>query len=654
MSDTSSADRSRGASRRAFLRNAGATGALTAAALLAPGGGAHASAPATATAQPTETGWRPKRPRLTTPWTAEVSPHNALPEYPRPQLRRPRWLNLNGVWQFGAAGIGEAAPTGRDLPERILVPYPVESALSGIMRNEHRMFYRRRFVVPHAWRVGATRGERLLLHVDAVDYHATVWVNGTEVGTHAGGYDRFSLDVTGALRTGRSGAPEGEQELVVAVQDPTEDGIQPIGKQHNVPEGLFYTASSGIWQTVWLEPVPSVHIGQLDLGSTQDNTAVTVSARVANPDGHLVRVELREGGTVVGSVTGAPNTTLTIPVESPRTWSPADPFLYDVVAAMVPEHDHDAAVDRVEAYTGIRSIALGEVSGHQRFLLNGEYIFPLSTLQQGFWPDGCYTGATDEALRFDLEGAKELGFNTVRMHVKVAPDRWYYWADRLGVLVLQDMPNTGTGRQPPEPEVPVPPPSEAGRRVLLHELHRMIDTHRSHPSIIMWIPFNEGWGVFDIAAVAEQTKQWDPTRIVNAMSGVNVCECGYEGGDVLDRHNLGVPYPGPVPRPTDGRAAMIGEFGAFGIAVPGHEWSPGASEPNVDVPDLAALTDSYVTAMGQIAEFARSEGLAAANYNLFEDAEVQVNGLYTYDRRVLKPDAARVRAANDAVTRLRP
>ncbi|WP_051897685.1 glycoside hydrolase family 2 protein [Sciscionella sediminilitoris] len=637
--------------RRAFLRGTG----ILATAAFGSGTGITAAAATPAGAPlPEETGWQPKPARLSTPWTSEVSPDNALPEYPRPQLRRDRWRSLNGVWQFGAAEGDQAAPIGRELPERILVPYPVESALSGIMRRVPRMFYRRRFTVAPGWSVHARTGNRLLLHFDAVDYRSVVWVNGKEIGTHEGGFDRFTLDVTEALHTDATGNPSGHQEIVVAVEDRTDEGIGPVGKQHNEPDGLFYTSCSGIWQTVWLEPVARTHIERLDLGSSPDNRTATVRARVTDPAGHRVHVALFEKGRRVGSVIGEATTELRITPDEPRPWSPRDPFLYDLTVRLVPEgapaRTDGRATDRVDSYLGIRSIAIRELDGYPRFLLNGEHVFPLSTLQQGYWPDGLYTPATDAALRFDLEAAKKLGFNSVRKHVKVEPDRWYYWADRLGMLVWQDMPSAATGRQPPKPEKPVPPPPAEGRTELLRELRTMIEDHQSHPSIIMWIPFNEGWAEFAVSQVADLVKRWDPSRPVNPMSGFNVCECGSVGGDILDRHNLGTPEAGPVPHPDDGRAAVIGEFGAFGLPITGHEWKPGHSEPNVAVQDPAALTDAYVTALGQIAEFAREQGLAAANYNLFEDAEVQVNGLYTYDRRILKPDPARVRAANLALT----
>ena len=621
-----------GSMRRAdFLKAAGAVGL---AGLVVP---ATAGAAAATVRQPAETGWTPRTPPLTTPWTADVTAHSAHPEYPRPQLTRPRWANLNGVWQFAAASPGDAPPVGRDLDERILVPYPVESALSGIMRHEPHMFYRRRFVVPRDWAIGRTH--RLLLHLDAVDYAATVWVNGTKAGTHRGGYDRCTLDVTDALTAA------GEQELIVGVADPTEDGVQPLGKQRNAAFGthdqvLYYTPASGIWQTVWLEPVPVAHIRRLDLTPDLDDRALRVTAVVGRP-GVTVRATARIGGRTVGSVTGPADRELRLPVREVRPWTPEDPFLYALDVEIT-------GGDRVASYFGMRSVAVREVRGVPHLVLNGRFRFQLSTLQQGFWPDGIYTPATDAAAIFDIAQNKRLGFTTIRKHVKVESDRWYYHADRIGQLVWQDMPSTATGTQPPDVTTPKDPPEE-GKREFEAELRRIVDRLRSHPSIVMWIPFNEGWGEYDIARIADLVKAWDPGRVVNEMSGADTAKLDAGGGEVLDYHNIGFSPPGPVPSTADGRAAVIGEFGAYGLTVDGHVWDPGHTTSPAMVPDAATLNGTYVAIMGEIARYAREEGLSAANYNLFEDVEHQVNGLFTYDRKVCKVDAARVRAANRAV-----
>ncbi|HEY3686795.1 MAG TPA: glycoside hydrolase family 2 TIM barrel-domain containing protein [Streptosporangiaceae bacterium] len=628
-----------GSMRRAdFLKTAGAVGLAGLVVPAAARGAAASAVPGAAAAgQPAETGWTPRTPPLTTPWTGDVTAHTAHPEYPRPQMTRPRWANLNGVWQFAAAAAGDAPPVGRDLDERILVPFPVESALSGVMRHETHMFYRRRFAVPRDWRIG--RSHRLLLHLDAVDYAATVWVNGTRVGAHQGGYDRFSVDVTDALTA------SGEQELVVGVADPAEDGVQPLGKQRAAAFGthdqvLYYTPASGIWQTVWMEPVPAAHIRRLDLTPDLAGRALRVTA-VADAPGVTVRATARIGGRSVGSATGPANRELRLPISDIRPWTPDDPFLYDLDVEIT-------GGDRVRGYFGMRSVAVRKVGGVPHILLNGRLAFQLSTLQQGFWPDGIYTPATDDAAIFDIAQNKALGFTTIRKHVKVESDRWYYHADRLGQLVWQDMPSTATGTQPPNVTTPKDPPA-AGKREFEAELRRIVDQHRGHPSIVMWIPFNEGWGEYDIARIAGLVKGWDPSRVVNEMSGADTADLDAGGGDVLDYHNIGFSPPAPVPSTADGRAAVIGEFGAYGLTVDGHVWDPGHTTSPAMVPDAATLNDRYVAIMKEIAGYARDQGLSAANYNLFEDVEHQVNGLFTYDRRVCKVDADRVRAANRAV-----
>lgn len=637
-------------SRATFLR--GAAGAAGLGALWAMGSPGAASAapagnpaaPGPGSGQPAESGWSPKKPRLSTPWTDQVSPRNARFEYPRPQLRRERWVSLNGVWQFAAAGADERPVPGQTLDERILVPYPVESALSGIMRHEPRMFYRRRFVVPRSWRIGS-HANRLLLHLDGVDHRAEVLVNGHSLGVHEGAYDRFSVDVTEALLPGA----RTEQELVVVVDDPTENGDQPLGKQRVAaldPEAphnnLYYQPCSGIWQPVWLEPVPRAYVEDLVVVPDIDAGTATVTAHVAGDAGAQVRLSLYHGDRRVASASGPAGTELELPVHRPTLWSPDNPFRYRLEAEV------DGG-DRVSHLFGMRSVRIGQAGGVPRLLLNGEFVPQISCLQQGYWPDGLYTAATDDALRFDVEEAKKLGFTTIRKHMKTEPDRWYDWADRLGVLVWQDMPATATGRQPPNQDEPSDPPA-AGKARFEHELERVVRQLRSFTSIVMWIPFNEGWGAYDLARVAERVRGWDPTRVVNEMSGTNVADYAEGGGQVADLHNLGQHYPGPAPHPDDGRVAVIGEFGAFGYAPAGHEWVAGGSQPNQKVSGARELTDCYVEALGIVAGFVRDEGLSAANYNLFEDAELQVNGLYSYDRRVFKAaDRARVIAANRAV-----
>lgn len=588
----------------------------------------------TAAAKPSgDDDWQPGPLRLTTPWTDQVSPDNALPEYPRPQLTRDRWENLNGVWQFAGAAAGEAPPFGEDLAEEVLVPYPIESALSGIERHEDHMFYRRTFTVPESWQVG--QGQRLRLNFGAVDHTATVWVNGTEVARHAGGYTRFSADVTDAL------TPSGPQEVVVGVEDRTDATWQPVGKQRNVPDrGIFYTASSGIWQTVWMEPVPERgYVSDLDTTTDVDTGTLALTVDTGgDPSGLTVRAVVRDGAQAVATAEGAAGQPLRVQVPDARLWSPDDPFLYDLDVTVL---DGEQEVDRVGSYVGMREIgtALG-ADGRLRITLNHEALFLMSTLDQGYWPDGIYTAPTDEALRFDVAETKRLGFNTIRKHLKVEPDRWYYAADTLGLLVWQDMPSMRTDGTPP-------PDAQAEFE---RQLHEVVDQQDGWTSVIGWVLFNEGWGEWSRQAtgrIADSIAAQDPTRLVDANSGVNCCaSLGDSGrGDVIDWHA----YTGPAqPTADDSRVAIDGEHGGFGLEVPGHMWFEGGHGYQM-AQNAAELTRLYVENQRALIPIAQEHAISGAVYTQTTDVEHEVNGLFTYDRRVEKMEPEQVRAVNQEV-----
>ncbi|MET8076331.1 PA14 domain-containing protein [Streptomyces sp. NPDC005303] len=557
---------------------------------------------------------------LRTKWADEVGPGNAHPEYPRPQLTRDAWQNLNGRWQFAAAGPGEQPPVGRNLAERILVPYPVESQLSGLERHEDRMWYRRTFTVPADWHIGS--GKRLRLNFGAVDWRSEVYVNGTRVAEHTGGYDKFSADITDALKPGRT------QELIVGVYDPTDaaDGENPpLGKQRLDPSGIWYTPSSGIWQTVWMEPVARDHVDSLKLTPDVSAGRLTVEAQGVR-DGLPVTATAYAGKRKVATAHGRTGGPLTLTIDEPRLWSPDDPYLYGLKVTV--------GADHVGSYFGMRSIAVENVNGTPRTVLNGEPVFMMATLDQGFWPDGLHTAPTDEALAYDLKVHKQLGFNAVRKHIKVEPDRWFYWADRLGLMVWQDMPAMTAGVNP----------SPAARAEYEREMKQMIDEHISSPSVVMWVTFNEGWGQYDVGRIAEQAKAWDPTRLVNNQSGLNLGADG-DAGDIMDEH--GYPSPALPPHPDGRRALVSGEYGGLGLAVPGHAWS--VQQSYVDV-DPATYTDDYLVKLDEVRALACRGGNAAV-YTQISDVEGELNGLLTYDRRVLKPDVERVRAAHQAIVR---
>nr|WP_151481308.1 PA14 domain-containing protein [Streptomyces albicerus] len=556
--------------------------------------------------------------QLRTRWADDVTPANAHREYPRPQLTRTDWKNLNGTWQFAAAQAGEQPPVGRNLAEKILVPYPVESQLSGIERHEDRMWYRRTFTVPADWKIGS--GKRLQLNFGAVDWRSEVYVNGTKVAEHKGGYDKFGADITDALKPGRT------QELIVGVHDPTDSATgenPPLGKQRLDPSGIWYTPSSGIWQTVWMEPVAADHVDSLKLTPDAGADTLTVEPQGVRT-GLAVTAIAYDGKRRVATAAGRTGSPLTLKIPDAHLWSPDDPFLYDLKVTV--------GTDRVSSYFGMRSIAVEKVNGTPRTVLNGEPVFMMATLDQGFWPDGLHTAPSDQALAYDLKMHKAMGFNSVRKHIKVEPDRWFYWADRLGLLVWQDMPSMTAGVNP----------SASARTEYEREMKQMIDEHISSPSIVMWVTFNEGWGQYDVGRIAEQAKAWDPTRLVNNQSGLNL---GADGGtgDIMDEH--GYPSPALPPHPDGKRALVSGEYGGLGLAVPGHAWS--VQQSYVDV-DPATYTDDYLTKLAEVHALACKGGNGAV-YTQIADVEGELNGLITYDRKVVKPDVRRLMAAHQAL-----
>lgn len=555
---------------------------------------------------------------MRTQWADDVDPNAPLSEYPRPQLQRDQWQNLNGVWQFEALAGDQAAPFGQDYSEEVVVPYPIESQLSGIERHEDDFAYRRTFEVPADWNVGD--GNRLQLQFGAVDYESWIYVNGIEVGHHTGGYDAFSVDVTDALQAGAN-------ELVVRVHDSTTNVVR--GKQEVNPSGIFYTPSSGIWQTVWMEPVPEAAVTDLELTPDLDISSLLVTAEGA--DGADVEVTVWAEGTEVATASGVGGEEIAVPINEPRLWTPDDPFLYDITVS--------AGADSLTSYVGMRSIEVAEVGDMQRILLNGEQTFLLSTLDQGYWPDGVSTAPTDEALRWDIEQTKELGFNTIRKHIKVEPARWYYHADQLGMLVWQDMPSNNGGNA-----------DEATRDQFNLELERMIDGLDSFTSIIGWVPFNEGWGEWEQDAtgqIADRVGELDESRLVNAHSGVNCCNSkGDSGkGDIIDWHM----YVGPaLPQPDDTRASMDGEHGGFSLSIPGHVWPGGSVNPYGEVNSVDELTSSYVDNTAMLLKPAQNF-LSGSVYTQITDVEGEVNGFWTYDRKVLKMHADQVFDINQQV-----
>lgn len=582
-------------------------------------------------------------PPLNTPWTDRVSTTSPLPEYPRPQLVRREWQSLNGQWDYWGAGLGStgtvsALPSGTFTPpplpsgppQTVLVPYPVTSALSGIGRQDQVMRYERTFRVPSSW-----SGRQVVIHFGGVTWHAEVSVNGTRVGSHSGSYDAFDVDVTDAFVAG-------DNTLTVDVVDPGSAGGQPLGKQFYRSMLILFTPASGIWQSVWMEPVAPAHLTDLtavtDLRTSQLRFLPTLVGGDATT---RVRVTVTDEGRLVGTAEGPAAGPVGVTVRRPHLWTPDDPHLYDVRAEVL---QGGAVVDRVTSYAGMRTVRVGVWRGVPRLLLNDRPVFSVGALDHGYWPDGIYTAPTDEALRYDLEKAKALGFNTLRKHMKVEPQRWYYWADRLGVMVWQDMPSMTIYR-------PVTPPDKQQFDV---ELAAMVRQHRSHPSVITWVPWNEGWGQYDLTSSIDSSvamvKRLDPSRPVDGHSGAANCCTADDtpSSDFEDSHLYNGPW---APRPKPGRASVIGEMGGIGGRVPGHDWHPEyAADPSTSA-DGGAKTPA--TRLGlltrqwaMLAQQVRDPGLSGAVFTELFDTERESGGFFTYDRKVDKVAPAAVRALN--------
>ncbi|MCX5670643.1 MAG: glycoside hydrolase family 2 [Planctomycetota bacterium] len=609
--------------------------------------------------------WRPAGGPLLTRWAKDVSPESALPEYPRPQMVRADWRNLNGLWNYAVRPKEEGRPDRWD--GSILVPFPIESALSGVMRAlepSQRLWYRRQFTVPKEW-----AGRRVLLHFGAVDWEATVWLNGKELGAHRGGYDEFSWDITAALKA------DGPQDLVVAVFDPTDAHWQLHGKQSLRPAGCSYTACSGIWQTVWIEPVPEAHVERLvvvpgaDAGAVRltvigrmPPVPVTVEATALDGKKKVAGARAAAGGELTPAVREnlvsfyrADSTWFSVDadlvVPGARPWSPDDPFLYDLTVEL--KDAGGKTLDTVGSYFGVRRITIGtDEKGSTRPLLNGRVLIMPGALDQGYWPDGIYTAPTDEALRYDIEAARRLGLNAVRKHVKTEPQRWYYWADRLGLLVLQDMPTGSEG----DARTDRPRSPEAAMQCEM-EKRRLIDQLRNHPSIIMWILFNEGWGQHDTLRYAQWAKDLDPTRLIDEASGFP----WHGGGDVVDTH-------GGLPPKDPRRIGITSETGGYGVNAAGHSWSPkvwtyltfdpktGGSTSGMEndahgrLPPLDDVSRRWMTR--QVRGLFRSlwlnkdaDGRSGVFFCQLADVETECNGLMSYDRAVFKVDPDAIRAA---------
>jgi hypothetical protein len=554
--------------------------------------------------------WEKKEAPLMTAFSEDVDPGHVLPEYPRPQMVRDEWLNLNGLWQFqpGLAA-DESMPEG-DLDRTILVPFPVESALSGVMERHDRLWYRRQFTIPKKW-----RDRRVLLHFGAVDWETEIFINGDRVGLHKGGYDPFNFDITDYL-TG-----DKHQEIVVRVYDPTNLYGQPRGKQSLSSYGIMYTSTTGIWQTVWLEPVPETRIRDLVMIPDIDAGVLNTEVRTAPEDDLAIEWTVYREGEPVVTKQGKANTCVALAIPDARLWSPEDPFLYDVEVKLM---QGDQVLDRVSSYFGMRKISVEDVAGIKKTYLNNAFLFLMGPLDQGFWPEGIYTAPTDEALRYDIRMMKAMGYNMVRKHIKVEPQRWYYWADKEGLLVWQDMPsvNSYNGRHYENQPIDT--------AQFRYELSRMVLSHMNSPSIITWVIFNERQGQHDTRELVSFVRSLDPSRLINQASGSRHTGAG----DYLDIHS----YPAPACPKSNSQVLAVGEYGGIGLPVNGHLWAE-EDNPYANARDAEDLLSTYDVYANMLVDYKVNNGLSAAIYTEITDVETEVNGMMTYDR-MLKVDTS--------------
>jgi beta-galactosidase/beta-glucuronidase len=559
---------------------------------------------------------------IITKWASDIDPAKPWLQYPRPDMKRDSWMSLNGLWDYAITPLNEKPA---DWDGTILVPYPVESALSGVKKRvseNENLWYKRSFKVPSAW-----SSKNILLNFEACDWETTIWIDGHEVGKHRGGYDPFTFNITQHLEDRKI------HELMVCVWDPTDKGYQPRGKQVSSPGGIWYTPTTGIWQTVWIEPVNESYISSFRTVTDADNATLTFKTDVKSESSKELTFTVSKDGKKIARVSGQSDQYLSVKIENPVLWSPENPFLYDITIDL---KDGNKKIDRVTSYTGIRKVSLGKTAdGYTRILLNNEFVFQNGPLDQGFWPDGIYTPPSEKAMVYDLEMTKKMGFNMLRKHVKIENRIFYYWCDKLGLLVWQDMPSGDDYISGDQPDIEK---SAEATEQFEYELKRMIDTKYNNPSIIMWVAFNEGWGQFETGRISSLIAEYDPTRLVNSVSGWT----DRGTGDVLDIHH----YPDPiVPPAEEDRAIVLGEFGGLGLPVQDHTWEQ-KNWGYRNMTDPLQLLVKYRSYYEMIYKFVKDDGLSAVIYTQTTDVETETNGLMTYDRKINKMGVENVYKAN--------
>lgn len=581
--------------------------------------------------------WHVIKDKIVTPWAEKVDPKAPLPEYPRPQLvRSNNWKNLNGLWSYAIIPKTQAEPAQYE--GSILVPFAVESALSGVGKTvgkDSTLWYRNTITIP-----SSMLKNDVLLHFGAVDWQTEVFVNGKSAGKHEGGFDPFTFNITALLKKGA------QQEIKIRVWDPTDDGPQPRGKQVKKPEGIWYTPVTGIWQTVWLEAVPKTFIAATRHTPDIDAGTISVQADVTQAQaGDQLKIEVMNGTAVVASQQTAPSATAVINLKEPKLWSPASPFLYDLKITLLRK---GKAVDQVKSYFAMRKVSMApDKNGIQRMLINNEFIFQYGPLDQGWWPDGLYTAPTEEAMVYDIDQLKAMGFNMIRKHIKVEPARYYNYCDKNGILLWQDMPSGDLGNGWENRPGILDHATDKNRTAASEGYYRkewdaIINTLYNFPSIVVWVPFNEAWGQFKTQEITEWTIKKDHSRLVNSASGGNF----YPTGDIIDLHN----YPHPaMPRPDlfgAKQVLVLGEFGGLGLPLTGHIWQEKDNWGYQNFKTGEELFKRYTTFTNRLAELIPL-GLSAAVYTQTTDVEGEVNGFITYDRKVIKVPVQQLKTAHE-------
>lgn len=577
--------------------------------------------------------WKPQGDKIKTKWAEQVDAKKPLPEYPRPIMERGQWKNLNGLWNYSIQEFGKTTPSKYD--GQILVPFAVESSLSGVMKevgSKNELWYETNFSIDSGW-----NGKNILLHFGAVDWKTEVFVNDVKVGSHTGGYTPFSFDITPFIKKGSN------QKLVVKVWDPSNDGPQPRGKQVKNPEGIWYTPVTGIWQTVWIEPVNAKSISELKTTPNIDQNTISIKTEVNGAEtGDLVEISVFDNGKEIAKEKAVVGESNDIVLNAPKLWSPENPFLYQTKVRLISKNK---VVDEVKSYFAMRKISSKrDENGVMRMQLNNKDYFQFGPLDQGWWPEGLYTAPTDEALKYDIVKTKELGFNMIRKHVKVEPERWYTYCDQLGILVWQDMPSGDD--QPIWQDKKYFEGTELQRTPKSQEIYKkewkeIMDHLYSYPSIVVWVPFNEAWGQFKTVEITEWTKNYDPTRLINSSSGGN----HFQTGDILDLHK----YPAPELYLYDARrVTVLGEYGGIGLPLEGHLWRANDNWGYVKFKNQAEVTAEYVK-YAEILKNLVKTGFSAAVYTQTTDVEGEVNGFMTYDRKVDKMDFKAVNKINTEV-----